>query len=111
MAQVVVRFQISAKINWRVTREPHAQRWIGVCDPLKVTAEAETWAELCQVINEIHNELFRDLLEEGQLEQFLRQHGWKPVAPLPSRTANVVFDIPAYMIPAAANGETRAVHQ
>ena len=111
MAQTVIRFQLDARIEWKFARDPKSDRWIGVCPALKVTAEADTWAELTQVINEVHNELFRDLLEEGELQPFLAQHGWIPMMPIPIKPTNVTFDIPAHMIPANSNDRTREIHQ
>ena len=111
MAQTIVRFQVDARVEWQVARDPKSDRWIGVCPALKVTAEADTWGELAQTINEIHNELFRDLLEDGELQAFLIQHGWQPVTPIPVQPSNVVFDIPAHMIPAGANDSAREIHQ
>jgi hypothetical protein len=111
MAPIVVRFQIDARVEWKFARDSQSERWIGVCAALKVTAEADTWGEFCQTINEIQNELFRDLLEEGELQSFLLQHGWNPLTPIPSQPTNVVFDMPAFMIPAAANDRTREIRQ
>lgn len=112
MQPIVVRFEIQSRIDWHFTRDPRSERWVGVSPALKVTAEADTWAEFCQVINEIQNELFRDLLLEGDLPSFLTRHGWRSLTPLPVQATNVVFDIPAYMIPTpAANDRAREIHQ
>ena len=108
----VVQFELAARIEWRAFRDPKSERWVGICDSLNVTAEAATWGELEQVINEIHNELFRDLLEEGELQSFLQNHGWKPSTPVPQRAADgdIVFDIPSQIVP-VSDGQARAAHQ
>lgn len=107
-----VQFQIEAQVEWRAFREPKHARWVAICDSLNVTAEADTWAELQSTINEIHNELFLDLLRDGELEAFLRARGWSPLNRLPQRAddGDLIFDLPAHIIP-VANAHARAALQ
>ena len=110
MARTVIRFQLNARVEWEVSRDERNGGWVAVCPALAVTAEADTWTELHEVVGEVHNELFRDLLREGQLQTFLTKHGWRPLGPLPGPSADAIFDIPSYMIP-PAHDRAREVHQ
>lgn len=83
---------INAKLDWQCVRTPRGMV-VAACDPLAITLEADDEYELNSLINETLQELFRDLLEEGEFEKFLRDRGWTPsttVAPgVPVR-----FDVP-----------------
>lgn len=92
----IIRFDLKAQIAWRAMRDRKTQAWVGICDALKLTVEADTWSDLQQTIDEVQQALFSDLLTEGELERFLRDHGWSPVGPLPQRSEHerVRFDMP-----------------
>ena len=57
--------------------------WIGICEPLKLTTQADTWSELMTDISWAMEAVFEDLPETGDLEQFLRERGWttRPLTP------------------------------
>lgn len=97
--------RIDAKIEWQAKALPSG-RWIGVCDPLGVTVEAVDQAELRSVIEETHYTLFLDLLEDGELERFLRDRGWEARVPIPSGvpTGGVNFEVPFEVVQAAMHG-------
>ena len=90
---VMTVVQINGKLPWKCFRL-NTGSWIAVCDVLKVTVEAETWALLMKDIDESINTIFNDLFESDQLDQFLRQHGWTWVDVLPSTPEYIHFDIP-----------------
>lgn len=98
---MLIRVQIHGQLLWRYTRDPRSDRFVAVCDALKITAEAETWSKLVEVVNEEVNALFRDLYEEGQLDRFLRSRGWSPFpyTPLPGSmpAEGMRFDVPMDM--------------
>lgn len=111
-APQIVRFEVNGQVNWRVAFDQKSGCWVGVCDALLVTAEAETWGKLCRTIDEIQNELFRDLLQDNELDAFLRQHGWVPLNPIPRHVSSdeVIFDLPTHIVP-EAHGQARAAYQ
>jgi hypothetical protein len=91
--------RIDGQVGWRIARDPYSDRWVGVCDALALTAEAETSNQLTEICYEILEDLFCRLLEEGSLDRFLKSHGWHPLVPLPERIPEdgVTFDIPISM--------------
>jgi len=95
---MLVRVQARGQLLWQVTRDPKSDRWVAVCQPLSITAEAETWEKLTALMNEEVNELLRALLEMGELDQFFRDRGWQslPETPLPKTTPSegIRFDVP-----------------
>jgi len=95
---ILVRVQMQAQLVWQVTRDPKSDRWVAVCQPLLITAEAETWEKLTALMNEEVNALLRALLETGELDQFFRDRGWQsmPETPLPKTTPSegIRFDVP-----------------
>jgi hypothetical protein len=92
--------QIQANIVWNVIRTGSGVL-VGVCDPLGLTVEADDESELQSVIGEAHHCLFLDLFEEGELESFLRDHGWRTVGPVPAGLPEgVKFDVPFKVVPA-----------
>jgi hypothetical protein len=101
--QTAQLIRLDAKIRWAFVRD-ETGAWVGVCEALKLTACGDTWAQLCSVIEEIHNDLFIELLHEGQLEGFLRQHGWAPITPLPLSVPpeGVRFDVPVELLAMAS---------
>lgn len=98
---MLIRFDIDAQIAWRALRDRKTETWVGVCDALKLTARGDTWQDLCRMIEEIQEDLFRELLAEGTLERFLSDHGWKPLVPIPARFPEgiVRFDVPTSIVP------------
>lgn len=98
---LVIRFDVDveAQLAWRAFRTPR-NIWVAVCDPLKLTVEGGTWGELNENIQEAMDAVMTDLLEDGELEQFLREHGWRPVGPIPPRLPDegIRFDLPTKVV-------------
>ena len=87
--------------------------FVGVCEPLKLTVEADTWGELMETIGETLDAVLVDLMKSNELPQFLNSHGWSLVTPLPAESKGIRFDVP-FTIPAlmmGANGPQGIVHQ
>ncbi len=87
-----VRVRIEANVEWRVAQDPDSGEWIGVCPALNLNAAGDTFAELHQCAGEAMHLLFLDLFKEGELEAFLREHGWTPDIRLPKQGSNPSFD-------------------
>ena len=89
-----VLVKIESQIPWRVIRSTSGY-WVGVCEPLKLTAQAETWIDLVNDIAWAMESVFEDLLETNDLETFLRERGWSaPQLPTVVQSPQVKFDIP-----------------
>jgi predicted RNase H-like HicB family nuclease len=52
--------QINGQVMWRAFRDPGTGTFIGVCDPLKLTARGDTWSELLENTDEIIQLLLSD---------------------------------------------------
>ena len=107
----VVEINIAAQLQWNCFRAKGGH-WVGVCDPLKLTVQADTWAELMEDIGQTLDLMLKDLLKSNELERFLRDHGWKMVGGAPSVAGrDVRFDVP--FIPALMRpprGSQRSTH-
>lgn len=99
--EVVVTIQ--AQIFWLARQDPDTRRWLAVCPPLNLNAVGDTYEELQECGNEAMAMLFRDLVEEGEIEPFLKRNGWRMIG-TPSR-GHTRFDIPASWRPDARREE------
>ena len=68
---------IEAEIPWRIDRADR-ERWVGICDPLGLTVESETWAELMEDIALTLDAMLNDLLSSFR--------GAVPFPTVPGRT-------------------------
>ena len=103
---------IRTLLQWMVTVLPSG-RWLGVCDALGVTAEGSDETELRGLIEETQYTLFLDLLEDGELDQFLRERGWNTGAPIPTRMPDdgVQFEVPFKLVRSPIHGSPSAANQ
>jgi hypothetical protein len=108
MAMPIV--QVQGNIQWKVARSRDGH-WLGICDPLRLTLQAETYAELMEDIGLALDAMLRDLLESSDLERFLRDQGWTLTGTIPARQDEVRFDVPFFLLPGNADGNPRVVHQ
>jgi len=107
--------RIQANLQWQV-HQGKGGNWIGVCDPLKLTVQGETFAELMEDIGHTLDAVLRDLLGSNELPRFLQDQGWQIVGgsiPQTDRPENVRFDVPFTFMPGFmnANDPHRFVHQ
>lgn len=70
---------VQGEIVWRVCRDDASGQWIGVCDPIGLTASGDTYSEAVECCNHATEIVFNDLLVSGDLEEFLKLRGWKMV--------------------------------
>ena len=76
--------RIDAQIPWQIDRA-EGERWVGICDPLDLTVESETWAELMEDIALTLDAMLRDLLANDELDRFLLDRGWTANGPTSDR--------------------------
>lgn len=109
MINTVVR--IDAQIN--VQCKPSGSHWIAKCDPLKLTLQADTYGELMEDFALTLDAMMRDLFESGELDAFMRKHGWTFIGSgLPTQAPkDVRFDVPFIPALLAPNGSERSVRQ
>src|SRR5690242_1831983 len=89
---------INANLNWQSVRGKGGN-WVAVCEPLKITLQAETWAELMEDIASSINLLMRDLVESNEFDQFMKDRGWTVSGQIPQGLAaqQVRFDVPFFL--------------
>lgn len=110
--RIIVR--IDARVGWKVgkCKEGH---WLAVCDALKLTLQAETWANLMEDMALTLDAMLKDLLSTNDLNRFMQEHGWKMVGSIPKhkRQEDISFDIPflpSFTERLAPSGSERRVH-
>jgi len=85
---------IKGRLIWKWGRAKSG-RYIAVCDPIGQTVEAKSFGELLETMHEALDSTFRELLETGDLDEFLRSRRWKTCdMPDPGHRKNVRFDVP-----------------
>ena len=87
---------IDANVQWRAFRGASGA-WVGVCDPLNLTVQGDTYQEMVRALEEATSLLLEDLSVEGDLQAFLTRLGWTPDGPLPMPGDDVHFDLPYSM--------------
>ncbi len=102
--------KVEGKIDWKCFRARGGKgEWIAICDSLSLTIQSRTWADLMEDIAETLNSVMKDLLKSNELQKFFQEHGWRAMGPIPSKPANVSFDIP--FIPRIADRDSQvALH-
>lgn len=101
---------IDAEIPWRIDRAD-GERWVGICDPLGLTVESETWSELMEDIALTLDAMLNDLLSSNELDQFLRERGWTAHGPTRAGAESVRFDVPFIPALVRSHDPTTAVHR
>lgn len=105
--------RVDGQAAWRAFRSAKSDRWIAICDSMKLTAEADTWAELLETISETLELVVTDLVKSGDFERFLKEHGWRLQQKLPPKTrlADAHFDIPFIVARQSQRDWQAAAHQ
>lgn len=114
MAQLRV-VHINAQVQWVFTQDAPSGRWVAVCDPLGLTVEGHTHAEMREHIDEAINLVLKNMVVTGEIERFLRERGWRAMSKMPSpremADERVQFDVPIELIANRANnGSSRTAH-
>ena len=92
-AQKVTVMKIQGQSEWKYLRTKTGE-WVAVCDPLALTIQADTWAELMEDIAQTLNMMLIDLLKENAFDKFMRDRGWTLVGKVPHPSSDVRFDVP-----------------
>jgi predicted RNase H-like HicB family nuclease len=110
--RAVKKVQIEANVVWRSFKSPTSSRYVAVCDELNLCLEGESEDELKSLIPEAMHLLMIDLLEDNEIDAYLRAKGWQATNLPQRRSDNVEFDVPFEMIAEEArlNDSTRRAH-
>ena len=101
--------RVQANVPWQV--ESSDDSWIGVCEPLKLTVEADTYGGLMESISETLDAVLADLMKSNELPRFLQSHGWRLITPLPTQVEDVRFDVPFIPAMMGTNDPQGIVHK
>jgi len=107
---MVTLIRIDANLPWKcfTGRGGH---WIGICDPLKLTVQSDTWVDLMEDIGHTLDAMLKDLLKPNELDKFMRDHGWTMIGQIPARPKTVRFDVPFIPAMMAAHGPETDLRQ
>jgi hypothetical protein len=108
----VVLVHIEGNVPWQ-WRKGAGGNYVAICDPLKITLQACSYQELMEDIAVSLDALLKDLIESNEFDQFMRDQGWRLLAPIPARPKDVKFDVPFSIVPlamAGADGPQRVFH-
>lgn len=99
---------VNANLQWRAERGRGSDHWIGFCDALGISTEAESLDELHTLIPEAIHLLMVDLFEDNELDEFLHERGWSSNVGDHADGNEVEIQVPWFMVTAGANGQARA---
>lgn len=85
--------KIEGSVGWKCFRATGGN-WVGICEPLGLTLQSETWGTLMDDIDQTLNAILLDLLKSQELEHFLHARGWRPMGRIPERPDDIRFDLP-----------------
>lgn len=102
--------RINGQVRCNILRA-RGGNWVAICDPLKLTLQANTWANLMEDIAFTIDAILKDLLSSNELNKFLRDKGWRLIGRIPDSRSDMRFDLP--FIPAIKNshGSQRSLRQ
>lgn len=105
--ETVIAVKVRGKLEWRTSRSATSQRWIGVCDPMNLTMEADSLDELFSVIGETMQLVLADLLADDELDEYLRERGWTAGNLPQSRdVSDIRFDVPWQLVAESARRDS-----
>jgi predicted RNase H-like HicB family nuclease len=108
MASVRV-VHINARVQWVFTQDAPSGRWVAVCEPLGLTVEGHTHAEMREHIDEALNLILRNMVQSGEIDRFLRDRGWQAQNMPPANqlaAARLRFDVPIELIAQRAQSDS-----
>lgn len=75
--------RLDGRIQCSVNQVEDSASWIAECETLNVIVEGKSFEEVCSLADEAICLLFTDLLDDGDLDPFLKGLGWTLKGPIP----------------------------
>lgn len=94
--RVTQTIQIRANLAWQVYHDLSTGHFYGICVPLNLNASGDTWADFMASVSETIDLLLSDLFKTGEMDAFLREHGWSSIQPMPAPGTRARFEIPVF---------------
>ena len=101
---------VNGRVECKILRAKGGN-WIAICDPLKLTLQADTWANLMGDIAFTLDSIFKDLLSSKELDKFMKEHGWTLIRQIPHRQADIRFDLPFSPVMMSSHDSERSLHK
>ena len=102
--------RVKSDVEWAVVEGTNGY-WVGICEPLKLTVQADTYANLMEDIGLTMSAVLKDLIETDELHQFLQSHGWSLQGPYQGPYEKVDhFDIPFHTTRQSSYDSARQLH-
>lgn len=102
--------RIEGNLAWECLRAQSGE-WVAVCDPLKLTLQSDTFANLMEDISLTLNDIFKDLVASNEFDRFLQDRGWRAVGSIPQAPENVQFDMPFFTAMMGSRDAQANLHQ
>lgn len=103
--------RVDGDVQLQCFQSSETGNWVGVCEPLKLTVQSETWADLMEDFGLTLNAVLHDLFVTHELATFLKDRGWQLAGAVPSGQDDVRFDVPFLPAITGINGSPRQLHQ
>lgn len=95
----IVQIEIQINLQWRAVPGVKKGVWVGVCDALDLSIEADSLDELHSIIPESMHTLLVDLVQDNEFEAYLRERGWVSSAqPAGRNLEDMEFRVPWQLI-------------
>jgi len=109
---VLTLVRINGQVPWRCF-PAQSGNWIGICDPLKLTLQAETWGELVEEMGITLNSFLTELFTSNNFDRFMRENGWSVIGPIPrqEQAKQLRFDLPFVPMITGPYDTSRCLHQ
>lgn len=101
--------KIEANVSWNFFRAKGGN-WVAICEPLALTVQSDTWANLVEDIAETLNAMMKDLMQSSELNRFFQDRGWRPINQIPAQSEDIWFDIPISMNQASNRDSPGQLH-
>ena len=106
-----ITIEVESTLHWTAVHTESGV-WVAECEALGLTMEGDSLDDLHGVIGEACGTLFADLIEDDELDEFLRSRGWR-ASGLPDAPAGqeVEFEVPWRLVtPGGSHGTARRPH-
>jgi hypothetical protein len=88
---------IIANIEWCARRLPSGG-WMGVCDAMHLSLQADSLDELHELIESAVQQVFQDLHGDNLLDTYLREQNWRAGTPMEDADSSAHFGVPWHLV-------------